>query len=121
MDPMTKMLTLLRLLAAKPKFTLFQASKTWEEHTKTGFYIRNSWEHYRCHEVWVQDTKHTRVGQTVVFRHKKLTDPIMTPNDTLIQATQDLCNILNNKEPAKVKRALRLKCYLNFLRATMAR
>ena len=61
--------------------------KTWEEHTKTGFYIGNSWDHYRCHEVWIQDTKHTRVGQTVFFKHKYLTDSIMTPNDALIQAT----------------------------------
>ena len=27
----------------------------------------------------------------------------MTPNDALIQATQDLCDILNNKEPVKGK------------------
>ena len=27
----------------------------------------------------------------------------MTPSDALIQATQDLCDILNNKEPVKGK------------------
>ena len=71
--------------------------KTWEEHTKTGFYVGSSWDHYRCHEVWIQDSKHTRVGQTVFFKHKYLTDPITTPNDALIQATQDLCAILKIK------------------------
>ena len=25
--------------------------KTFEAHTKAGFYLGNSWEHYRCHEV----------------------------------------------------------------------
>ena len=27
--------------------------KTWETHTKSGFYLGPSWEHYRCHDVWV--------------------------------------------------------------------
>ena len=39
--------------------------KTWESHTKTGYYIGNSWEHYRCHEIWIVDTRSARVGQTV--------------------------------------------------------
>ena len=39
--------------------------RTWDPHTKTGFYLGTSWEHYRCHEVWVKDTKSTRVDQTV--------------------------------------------------------
>ena len=41
--------------------------KTWDAHTKTGYYLGVSWEHYRCHEVWVQDTKSVRVSQTVFF------------------------------------------------------
>ena len=39
--------------------------KTWAEHTKSGFYLGTSWNHYRCHEIWVSDTKSARVGQTV--------------------------------------------------------
>ena len=58
--------------------------KTWGEHTKTGFYIGTSWDHYRCHEVWIKDTRTTRVGQTVFFKHKYLTQPILTPNNALI-------------------------------------
>ena len=46
---------------------------TWGAHTKKGYYIGNSWEHYRCHEVWVPETRHVRVGQTVFFKHKYLT------------------------------------------------
>ena len=41
--------------------------KTWDAQTKTGYYLGVSWEHYRCHEVWVQDTKSVRVSQTVFF------------------------------------------------------
>ena len=31
--------------------------RTWDAHTKPGFYLGPSWEHYRCHKVWVQETK----------------------------------------------------------------
>ena len=41
--------------------------KTWDTYTKTGYCLGVSWEHYRCHEVWVQDTKSVRVSQTVFF------------------------------------------------------
>ena len=41
--------------------------RTWEQHTKSGFYLGASWDHYRCHRVWIKDTKSTRVGQTVFF------------------------------------------------------
>ena len=39
--------------------------KTWESHTKIGYYLGTSWENYRCHKVWIQETKSKRVGQTV--------------------------------------------------------
>ena len=41
--------------------------KTWESHTKTVYYLGTSWEHYLCHKVWIQETKSTRVVQTVFF------------------------------------------------------
>ena len=39
--------------------------KTWETHTKTGYYLGASWDHFWCHRIWVKDTKSERVGQTV--------------------------------------------------------
>ena len=47
--------------------------KTWSEHTNSGFYLGTSWNHYRCHEIWVSETSSVRVGQTVFFQHKYLT------------------------------------------------
>ena len=57
--------------------------KSWEAHTKAGFYLGNSWEHYRCHEIWIMDTRSVRVGQTVFFKHKYLTQPSVTPLDAV--------------------------------------
>ena len=44
----------------------------------------------------------------------------MTLNDALIQATQELCNILNNKEPVTCKASSASEVVIGCLRATMA-
>ena len=42
-----------------------------------------------------------RVGQTVFFQHKYLTQPIITPSDVTLRATQDLCDVLKGKRILK--------------------
>jgi hypothetical protein len=44
--------------------------ETWAAHTASGYYIGNAWEHCRCHEVYITDTKHSRICKTVFFKHK---------------------------------------------------
>jgi len=73
--------------------------RTWEAHTKSGYYLGTSWEHYRCHEVWVKDTRTARVGQTVFFKHKYLTQPGMTDADALVQAADGLRGALQSTKP----------------------
>ena len=73
--------------------------RTWAAHTKKGYYLGTSWEHYRCHVVWVKETKSTRVGQTVFFKHKYLTQPGMTDTDALIQAADNLKGALLEAKP----------------------
>jgi len=53
-----------------------------------------SWEHYRCHEVYITDTRHTRMCSSVFFKHKYLTMPSLTPADALIQAADNLTTAL---------------------------
>ena len=48
------------------------------------YYIGNAWEHYRCHEVYMKDTKSIQTCLTVFFKHKYLTMPSITPDDALI-------------------------------------
>ena len=64
--------------------------ETWAPHTASGFYIGNAWDHYRCHEIYINDTKHTRTCNTVFFKHKYLTMPTITPADALILAADNL-------------------------------
>jgi hypothetical protein len=55
--------------------------ETWAPHMASGFYVGNSPEHYRCHKVFINDTRHTRVCSTVFFKM-----PTITPADALIRA-----------------------------------
>ena len=64
---------------------------TWGEHTKSGFYIGTSWEHYRCHKIWLPETKGVRVSQTVFFKHRYLTQPTTTDTDAILLASDNLC------------------------------
>ena len=70
--------------------------KTWGKHTKTGYYLGNATEHYRCHEIWTVDTRSVRIGQTVFFKHKYLTQPRVTESDALLRASDELCAALKD-------------------------
>ena len=51
------------------------------------------------YEVWVRETKSARIGQTVFFKHKYLTQPRMTETDALIRDSDELCTALQNAAP----------------------
>ncbi len=56
----------------------------WAPHTTSGFYIGNAWDHYRCHEIYINDMRHTCTCDTVFFKHNYLTMPTLTPANALI-------------------------------------
>jgi hypothetical protein len=68
--------------------------QTWAPHTASDFYVGNAWEHYRCHEIYICDTKHTRTCLTAFFKHKYLTMPTITPADALICAADYLADAI---------------------------
>ncbi len=74
--------------------------ETWAPHTASGFYIGNAWEHYRCHEIYICNTKHTRTCLTIFFKHKYLTRPTITPANALIRAVDYLTDAIAGLIPA---------------------
>jgi hypothetical protein len=54
------------------------------------FYIGNTWDHYCCREIYINNTKHSRTCNTVFFKHKYLTMPTITPADGLILAADNM-------------------------------
>ena len=68
--------------------------ETWAPHTASGYYVWTSWKHYRCHVVYIIDTRHTRMCSSVFFKHKYLTMPSLTPAVALIRAADYLTTAL---------------------------
>ncbi len=68
--------------------------KTWAPHTASSYYVGAAWEHYRCHDIHISDTRHTRVCSSVFFKHKYLTIPTLTATDALIRAVDNLTKAL---------------------------
>jgi hypothetical protein len=40
--------------------------ETWAPYTASGFYVRNVWEHYRCHKIYLCDSKHENMSHCVL-------------------------------------------------------
>ena len=80
-----------------------EVRETWAPHTATGYYIGNANEHYRCHTIYITNTKSTRTCSSVFFKHKYLTMPTLTPADALIKAADDLtAAIAGNIPPSTI-------------------
>ena len=76
-----------------------EVRETWAPHTASGYYIGNASEHYRCHKVYISDTRSTRVCSSVFFKHKYLTMPTLTPSDALIKAADTLSDAITGVLP----------------------
>jgi hypothetical protein len=76
-----------------------EIQETWAPHTASGYYIGNAREHYRCHNVYISNTKSTQVCSLVFFKHKYLTMPTLTPSDALIKATNILADAITGALP----------------------
>jgi hypothetical protein len=70
---------------------------TWADHSTDGWYIGTSTEHYRCHRIYVKKTRSERISDTVFFKHKYITQPTVTPADTIVKALDDLTQALKGK------------------------
>jgi hypothetical protein len=73
--------------------------ETWAAHTANGYYIGNAWESYRCHSIYISDTRSIRICETVFFKHKYITMPSFTPADALIRAADNLTTAINGAIP----------------------
>ncbi len=74
---------------------------SWAMNSVNGWYLRTSDEHYRCHEVYVKHTRSTRISDTIHFKHKHITAPLLTPEDTIVKAMSDLTEALRERRNTK--------------------
>ena len=58
-------------------------------------------EHYICHKIYVKKTRSERISDTVFFKHKYITQPTVTPADTIVKALDDLTHALKGRRNVK--------------------
>ncbi len=71
--------------------------KTWNVHSLNGWYLGTSDKHYWCYTIYCAKTRSKRISDTVFFQHKYLTQPVVTPVDTMIKAMSDLRSALRKQ------------------------
>ena len=69
---------------------------TWSPHGTDGWYTGPALESYRCHKVWLWETRAIRICDTLAWFPTKVTMPIASSNDLILTGigniTQALCN-----------------------------
>ncbi len=85
-------------------------------------YLCTSSERYLCHVIYVKKTRSERISDTVHFKHKYITQPTLTSEDTIVKALNDLTNALkqkkNKKEIVEYEALQRIDKILNNIPAT---
>ena len=64
--------------------------KTFATHCINGYVLGTSFEHYRAWEIWIINTRATRVLTTVFHKHNYLSNPTATLADAIIAAAGNL-------------------------------
>ena len=73
--------------------------KSWGVKSKKGHYLGTSLEHYRYFFGWFADTGANQGSESVVFKHKYITTPTVTPSDAIVQAARQLAAALKGNIP----------------------
>jgi hypothetical protein len=69
---------------------------TWQVHGSVGFYIGRALLHYRCHNVWMKETRATRISNCLAWFPKTVKMPGSSQVEELTAAVTDVRNLLKN-------------------------
>jgi hypothetical protein len=78
-----------------------QPTKTFGEHSEDGFYLKTSAEHYRMHVIFCKKTQAKQLADTVFFKHKHITQPMVTPADAIVNAFTKLQDAIQGIQHSK--------------------
>ena len=68
--------------------------RTWGVKSKPGFYTGTSLVYYQYYWGWNRETQRIRCSETVIFKHKHITNPAITPVDAIVHAAKQLTSAL---------------------------
>jgi hypothetical protein len=77
--------------------------QTYAEHCKKVFVLGTSTKHYWCWKFWSTATRATQILGAAFFKHKYLTNPLVTPEDLVIAATKNLAQALETSIPQHLR------------------
>ena len=63
---------------------------TFAENCRKGYVLGTDFEHYRIWEMWMKDTRATRIPATIFHKHKYITNPSVTPEDHVMATSSKL-------------------------------
>jgi hypothetical protein len=73
-----------------------QNRETWSPHALDGWYIGPALESYQCYNVWLWDTRHERICNTISWFPAKVTMPLASSTDLVMAGIQDIIQALQN-------------------------
>jgi hypothetical protein len=89
-----------------------------------GWYLGPSQEQYQCCIIHVKKTRSKRISDTVFFKHKYITQPTLTPVNTVVKAIDDLTSALkgarNVKGMQQIERLKKIDKLLNNIPINLA-
>jgi hypothetical protein len=69
------------------------------QHFRKAFVLGTSTKHYRCWKFWLVTMSEIHISDAAFFKHKYLTNPMVTPEDRVIKAVGALARALDNQMP----------------------
>ena len=73
---------------------------TWAPHGVDGWYIGPAMEHCRCFRVWITDSRHERVADTLAWFPKHVPMPTTSSADAITISLQEIAQHLRDPKPA---------------------
>ena len=71
----------------------------WGVRSNPGYYVGTSLEHYCYYWGWMRKTKKIIGSDTVVFKHKYITNPSVTTGDAIVNEAKQLTSALRGSIP----------------------
>jgi hypothetical protein len=65
-------------------------------HSLDSWHIGSSADHYRAYKVFMRETRAERVTDTIVFKHKKITNPAVSAADVIAATAAKLTDAIKN-------------------------
>ncbi len=93
---------------------------TWAYHSIDRWYLFTSPVHYRTHTCHVKATKSKRHSDTIHFKHKNITNPIITHADKVMQALAECVKTITGATGGTTAQEVKdLQCFVTATQAIL--